>query len=407
MSKKLKKPNYTTMLLTSIILGLALGALNCDFIFQSAAIVSGFFLKFLRFLSLPLVFFGIGSTITSIQSCKVTLSVVQKTLYYTLLTTVISATVGLGLFLLIHPTMPLKKGLLTNHGSSATSYIEILSKTIPNNILEPFIENNVLSATFLSAILSVSSLFLQEEERKYIHKLFSTFFSVLLNIAKGVLKLLLPATLAFSILLYKELSQSQENLIKFSKYLICIVGANLIQGLIILPMLLKTNKLSPKRIAQAMSPALITAFFSKSSTTTLPLTMELAEEKLSIHTSLSRLAFPLCSVINMNGCAAFILVTILFICTSYGMTFSIFSMIGWIFIATLCAVGNAGVPMGCYFLTSSLLTSMNVPLDILGLILPFYTMLDMIETSLNVWSDCCVVNITNKRLSKKIKANEL
>lgn len=135
--------------------------------------------------------------------------------------------------------------------------------------------------------------------------------------------------------------------------------------------------------------------------------MELAEEKLSIHTSLSRLAFPLCSVINMNGCAAFILVTILFICTSYGMTFSIFSMIGWIFIATLCAVGNAGVPMGCYFLTSSLLTSMNVPLDILGLILPFYTMLDMIETSLNVWSDCCVVNITNKRLSKKIKANEL
>ncbi|AHK63172.1 Dicarboxylate symporter family protein [Chlamydia avium 10DC88] len=407
MRKRLKKINYNVMLLTSIILGLALGASNSDFIYQCAAVASGFFLKLLRFLSLPLVFFGIGSTITSIQSFQVMLSVGRKILYYTLLTTIISAAIGLGLFLFIHPIMPLKKVLLTHQEMSATGYLEVLSKVIPNNILEPFIENNVLSATFLSVTLSVSSLFLPEEERKYTHKLFSILFSILLNIARGILKLILPATLAFSILLYRELSQSQGNFITFSKYLICVVGANLIQGFVVLPILLRMNKLSSIRIAKAMSPALITAFFSKSSAATLPLTMELAEEKLKIHPSLSRLAFPLCSVINMNGCAAFILITVLFICTSYGMTFSIFSMMVWILIATLCAIGNAGVPMGCYFLTSSLLTSMQVPLHILGLILPFYTMLDMIETSLNVWSDCCVVSATSKRLSKEMKAHEL
>lgn len=407
MGKKFKKSKYNIALLASIPLGLALGALDSNFIFQCASMVSGFFLKLLRFLSLPLVFFGIGSTITSVKSFQSILSVGKKILYYTLLTTVISATVGLGLFLFIQPIMSVRKGLLTSHSTLTTSYLEVLSKIIPNNIIEPFIENNVLSATFLAAILSISSLFLPEEERKYTHKLFSTFFSVLLNIAKGVLKLLLPATLAFSILLYKELSQSKGNLVTFSKYLTCIISANLIQGLAVLPMLLRLNKLSPIKIARAMSPALITAFFSKSSATTLPLTMELAEEEMKIHPSLSRLAFPLCSVINMNGCAAFILITILFICTSYEMTFSVFSMIGWIFISTLCAVGNAGVPMGCYFLTSSLLTSMGMPLHILGLILPFYMVLDMIETSLNVWSDCCVVGITSKRLAKIIKTSEL
>ncbi|WP_348664040.1 dicarboxylate/amino acid:cation symporter [Chlamydia vaughanii] len=402
MRKKIVKSNYNLLLLGSMLIGIILGSLNSSIIFQSAEIVSGIFLKLLRFLSLPLVFFAIGSTITSIKNFQVMLSLGRKILYYTLLTTIISASIGLTLFLLIHPIMPLDGALEKISSTNSTGYLKVLANTIPGNILEPFIENNVISATFLAALLGISSLFLPEKEKIFTHNFFSTFFSIFLNIAKGVLKLLIPATLAFSILFYKEISQSQGNLAIFSKYLICVVGANLIQGIIVLPWLLKANKLSPILIARAMSPALITAFFSKSSASTLPLTMELAEEELKIKPNLSRLAFPLCSVINMNGCAAFILITVLFVGMSNGLTFSFISMLGWVFIATLCAIGNAGVPMGCYFLASSLLTSMHVPLHLLGLILPFYTVLDMIETSLNVWSDCCVVSATNKHFSNKL-----
>ncbi|ADZ18119.1 MULTISPECIES: dicarboxylate/amino acid:cation symporter [Chlamydia] len=401
MRKKIAKSNYNLLLLGSMLAGLGLASFNIPLIFQSAEIVSGIFLKLLKFLSLPLVFFAIGSTITSIKNFQIMLSLGSKVLYYTLLTTIIAATIGLGLFLIIYPVMPLEEATASASATCSTGYLKVLANTIPGNILEPFLENNVISATFLAALLGISSLFLAEKEKHFTQTLFSTFFSILLNIAKGILKLLIPATMAFSILFYKEVTHSQGNLVIFSKYLLCVVGANLIQGCIVLPWLLKANKLSPIKIAKSMSPALITAFFSKSSASTLPLTMELAEEELKIKPSLSRLAFPLCSVINMNGCAAFILITVLFVATSNGVSFSIFSMIGWIFIATLCAVGNAGVPMGCFFLASSLITSMQIPLHLLGLILPFYTVLDMIETSLNVWSDCCVVSMTNKHFSDK------
>ncbi|MEF9519984.1 dicarboxylate/amino acid:cation symporter [Chlamydia crocodili] len=402
MRKKIAKSSYNLLLLGSMLIGLVLASFNSPIIFQSAEIVSGIFLKLLRFLSLPLVFFAIGSTITSIKNFQIMLSLGRKILYYTLLTTIIAATVGLGLFIIIYPVMPLEGSLETSSTTCSTGYLKVLSTTIPGNILEPFIDNNVISATFLAALLGIASLFLPEKEKDFTHTLFSTFFSILLNIAKGVLKLLAPATLAFSILFYKEVTQSQGNLVIFSKYLLCVVGANLIQGFIVLPWLLKANKLSPLKIVKSMSPALVTAFFSKSSASTLPLTMELAEEELKIKPSLSRLAFPLCSVINMNGCAAFILITVLFVGTSNGLSFSLLSMIGWIFIATLCAIGNAGVPMGCFFLASSLITSMHIPLHLLGLILPFYTILDMIETSLNVWSDCCVVSMTDKHFSDKL-----
>ena len=98
----------------------------------------------------------------------------------------------------------------------------------------------------------------------------------------------------------------------------------------------------------------------------------------------------------MNACAGFILITVLFVSISNGMHFSIYQMIMWIFLATLAAVGNAGVTMGCYFLTSAFLSSMNVPLYLLGLILPIYTIIDMLESALNVWSNSCICTVIDK-----------
>ena len=59
-------------------------------------------------------------------------------------------------------------------------------------------------------------------------------------------------------------------------------------------------------------------------------------------------------------------------------------------IATVAAIGNAGVPMGCFFIASALLTTMNLPLTLMGIILPFYALLDMLESAINIWSDACV-----------------
>jgi len=102
----------------------------------------------------------------------------------------------------------------------------------------------------------------------------------------------------------------------------------------------------------------------------------------------------------MNACAAFILTTVLFVSMSNGVVYSPLEMIMWIFVATIAAIGNAGVPMGCYFLSSAFLAAMNVPLNILGVILPFYTLIDMLESAINVWSDSCVATVVYKELSK-------
>ena len=98
----------------------------------------------------------------------------------------------------------------------------------------------------------------------------------------------------------------------------------------------------------------------------------------------------------MNACAAFILITVLFVSEINGYTFSISEMLLWVFLATGGAIGNAGIPMGCYFMAMSYLISMKVPLNTMGIILPIYTIIDMFETAINVWSDVCITQIVNK-----------
>jgi Na+/H+-dicarboxylate symporter len=109
----------------------------------------------------------------------------------------------------------------------------------------------------------------------------------------------------------------------------------------------------------------------------------------------------------MNGCAAFILTTVLFVSMSHGATYHVFEYILWIGIATLAAVGNAGVPMGCFFLSQALLIGMGVNPYLLSVILPFYTLIDMLETAINVWSDTCVTVVTDKEMALTAQASSI
>ena len=184
-------------------------------------------------------------------------------------------------------------------------------------------------------------------------------------------------------------------------YLSTIVSANLVQAFIVLPILLLMNRISPTKVFSKMLPALSFAFFSKSSSAAMPVAIDCAEQKLEVNSKVARFSFPLCTSINMNACAAFILITVFFVTQSHGLHFDLWEKIAWIGIATIAAIGNAGVPMGCFFIASALLTTMNVPLTLMGVILPFYALLDMLESAINIWSDACVTMVVNEKSKKE------
>jgi Na+/H+-dicarboxylate symporter len=327
----------------------------------------------------------------------------KEVLKYTILTTIIAASIGLILFIIINPAQSGigLRGLIESAGEGE-GYLSVVLSMFPSNVVKTFNDGNVMGVVFIALGLSLSILTLPTKNKDILHDIFSSLFAAILKITTVIIYLMPVAVWAFiSIFIHNLAGQDWNNINSLFWYVITVLLANVIQGLIVLPLFLLFKGISPIRAFKGMSQALTVAFFSRSSGAALPITMQNAQQNLGVSERVSKFTLPLCSTINMNACAAFILITVLFIGTINGVYFSWIDMIMWIFIATIAAIGNAGVPMGCYFLSSALLVAMKIPINILVVILPLYAFIDMVETALNVWSDSVVALVVDKELKAK------
>lgn len=393
--------NTSILFVLAVCCGLLTGFLNNESVNNVAHGVSDIFISLLKLVSLPIIFLSIVSTASGMESARELRTLGQKVVKYTLLTTVIAATLALVLFVLIDPVRTHIQELAVQNGQTVKtqgSYFKYIQQIIPSNIVKPFSDNNVIGVLVIALLFSLSIIALPQENRKILHQFFSSLYAAIMKMTTWIVKLMPFAIWAFITLFIHDLHEGLE-IESLALYLSTVIAANLIQGFIILPLLLKFKRISPLKTAKGMLPALSVAFFTKSSNAALPMAMKCAEERVGVSRRVASFSLPLCTTINMNGCAAFILTTVLFVSMSNGITFTPAEMVMWIFLATIAAVGNAGVPMGCYFLSSAFLATMNVPLNILGIILPFYTIIDMVETALNVWSDSCVATIVDREVS--------
>ena len=320
-----------------------------------------------------------------------------------MLTSFLAALVGLGLFILISPDALSRDaidagaqvGMVQNLGAKPLSVYGHILNSIPDNLIRPFLDGNVLPVILIAAAFGAALAFLgKDEHAQSLLRCLTGLQKVMFAIIKGLIWALPLGIVAFAEQLARDFGGMAIGSI--GKYVAVVLGGNLIQFFVILPLFCYLRGVNGYKVMKQMTPALLMALFTKSSAATLPVTIATAEKNMGAKPAIARFILPLCCTINMNGCAAFILVTSLFVMKCGGMLPSLGMMFVWCGIATLCAIGNAGVPMGCYFLTLSLMAGIGGPLGVLGVILPIYTIIDMIETAENVWSDCCICAVVDK-----------
>lgn len=383
----------------ALIAGTFLGYLNVDVLNGFFNFIATVFTRLFQFLAAPVIAISVMTALSKLTEEKNTGRIFKHTVVYTLLTTFLAAIIGLILFILFTPDKIAVKNAVQSTSAPSLTYYEHLLSIIPNNLLQPLISGNVLSVILISAAFGIGLSFMKESENKNaLIKVLFGFQELLFTLIKGLIKILPLGIAAFAAQLASEIT-SGSAIGALGKYTLLVLCGNLIQIFIVLPLILLVKGINPYITFKKMLPALITAFFTKSSAGTLPVTLNCAENNLNINSEISRFVLPICTTVNMNGCAAFILITSLFVMNNAGFELSVGTMVLWLFISVFAAIGNAGVPMGCYFLTLSLMSSINAPLGLLGLILPVYTVIDMVETMENVWSDSTVCTIVNKDLS--------
>jgi Na+/H+-dicarboxylate symporter len=393
--RKMKK---TILWIAALVVGAILGLLGLSWLNSLMDFVATVYTRLFQLLAVPTIVLAVITTFATFGS-KGSGRIFGRTLIYTLLTTFTAAAIGALLYVTIAPgNLPLEsltQGETTAIEAPQQTYYDHILSVIPNNIVKPFLEGNVLSLLLLAFAIGIGLSKLPESENKaVVVKGLLGLQDLLFLLIRGLIWTLPLGILAFSAQLSAQVSAGVVA-DSIGKYVLVVLGGNVIQFFVVLPLFLLARGLNPIYVLGRMMPAVLMALFTKSSAATLPVTMESAEQRLGVRKEIARFVLPICTTINMNGCAAFILVTSLFVMQNGGTALTLGTILLWILISVVSAIGNAGVPMGCFFLTLSLMSGIGAPVAILGIILPIYTIIDMVETAENVWSDSCVCAMTN------------
>ena len=171
-------------------------------------------------------------------------------------------------------------------------------------------------------------------------------------------------------------------------FALTVVAALLTHALLVMPLLVwLLARVNPWRLYRAMSPALLTAFSTASSSGTLPVTLECMEKNAGISNRISSFVLPLGATVNMNGTALYECMAVMFLAQAYGVELGFATQFLIVVSALITSIGVAGVPSASMVAIGMILTAVGIPVEAMGVLFVFDRVLDMLRTSVNVLGD--------------------
>ncbi|MBQ7544282.1 MAG: dicarboxylate/amino acid:cation symporter [Synergistaceae bacterium] len=347
------------------------------------------FLRLLTMVIVPLVFSSLIASIAIIGDTKKLGRIGAKTVALFLVTTFIAVFVGIVCANLFKPgsSIDIPPGL-HSYSASPKPIRDVILDIFPVNPIAAMVNADMLQIIVFALFCGIACLFAGETGKRIavffgrMSELMEALTSIVMWFAPyGVFALMATTAADFGLSLVKPFAK-----IIAAVYVGCAVHALAVYSLMIAGFCRK----SPSWFFKGVREAAITAFVTRSSAVTLPVTMENVRHNLGVSKEISSFVLPLGATINMDGTAIYQVVCALFVARAFNipMTFSLYVSI--IVAATLASIGAAGVPGAGLVMLAMVLTSSGLPVEGVGLVAGIDVVLSSARTFLNVMGDAAV-----------------
>jgi len=361
------------------------------------AFAADIFLRLLKMLIVPLILTSIVCGVVGVGTGRDLRRLGSKTFAYYIATSLIAAVTGLILVNLFRPGVGAELGLAASKklgDATDASFIEVLIRMVPDNIFSAFGQNGaMLQVIFFALLFGYFILRVEARHRETMKGFFESAFEVMMKLAEAVLKLIPYGVFC---LLVKVVGQTGFEVFKpLGLYMLTVTTALLVHSCVSLPHILKFfGKVNPLAWGKAVSPALITAFSTSSSSMTLPVSMETVEKRGGVPNRIVSFVQPLGATINMDGTALYECIGVIFLAQYYAgidpnFTLTLGAQIQVVILALLASVGAAGIPSAGLVMMLTILSALGLPVEGAALLLAVDRPLDMLRTTVNVFSDTC------------------
>lgn len=400
-------------ILLGLILGAVLGPLLGDIAIRIKPIGDAF-INLLIMIVVPLVMASLIVGTASLGNLRRLGRIGIKTVSYYLLATALAVALGLAAGMALNPGAGIdedvKQRMLSDYAGVTQEQLEqvaerpsvadLLVRIIPRNPFRAMADTNFLQIIFFAILFGISLTILPEQRRKPLLDLLGTVNDAMIILVKGVMQIAPYGV--FALIAAVSAQFGYGILLTLLKYVVVTIATMVLFSVTFYPISLRLSGMSPIFFFREFYEVALFAFSTSSSNATLPVNLQVTEEKLGVSNEVAAFVLPLGATVNMNGTAIYQGVSTIFIAQVFGITLGLGDLLTVVLTATLASIGAAGVPgIGMVTLTI-VLTQLGIPLEGIALVVGVERILDMTRTAVNVTGDtCCAVWVakTEKELN--------
>lgn len=409
-----KKLTLTSKILLGLFLGFIFGlmlkSLPESYI-KDTVIIGGLFkilgsgfTSAIKMMVVPLVFVSLVCGSSSMGDIKQLGRIGTKTMVFYLSTTSIAIVIALFLGNVLKPGYGLDMSAVVSGKvvvGESKSLVDIILGIIPSNPVQSFVNGDMLQIIFFALLTGVAMSML-EEKAEPVRKIFESANDICMKMV-GIIMMAAPIGV-FGLVAETFSTVGKDAILVLIKYLLVVLLGLVIHVIVVYGGLFKIftkQKIMP--FLNKFTKVAAITFSTSSSNASVPASMEILED-LGVGKTTRSFTIPMGATINMDGTAIMQGVAALFIAQIYGIDLGINQMITIVLTATLASIGTAGVPGVGMIMLSMVLTSVNLPLEGIGLIMGVERIVDMFRTTVNVMGDnICTLIIANSEKDFEIE----
>lgn len=395
MKKILKKIGFVEQIIIGLVLGLLVGFLLnghggpvLGFVNYAGAL----YMNALKMMIYPMIFCTVIVGITEVGSIAVSGRIVLKAMIFFVVTTLIASTVGVVVPMLtnlgVGANLAIEAGEVA--GGAITGVGDLIVGLVPANPFESFATGNVLQILVFAFVIGFAMMAIGEKAEPA-KKFFISFNEVAMKVIGVVMKFTPVGVFLLMIPIVAENDFSAFKSIIWAVvlyYIVCIIFSIVI---LILPLRFMGHaKVFP--FLKQVFPALMTAFSTRSSSATLPVSKQVMDDA-DIKREVSSVVLPLGSTMNMNGSAIVLLMMISFYCNACNVYLSPALMVSLITVCLLTSIGAPAIPNGGVAAFTALVVMAGLPGGVMAIFFSTCALTDMGCTAVNVLGDlvCCKI----------------
>ena len=371
-----------------------------DYLLIITDLVGRIFIKSLKMILVPLVFFSIVVGVSNLGKGKNSSLIWKSTFLYFIITMSMAITLALVVMNIVQPGLGLniEAWQLVNSSLPETMTIPEFFKQFLLSLFEnPF--NSLASGKILPLIIFsiIIGIALNDKQGKFkaAKDIFTSFYEVMLKIVHWLM-LFAPLGI-FALLVNMVVNQNTELFSQLGIFIFTVIFLIMFHGLVVLPTILFfLTKITPIHLWSEGRPAFITAFATSSSAATLPITLSVANDNFKTSKTVSTFVLPLGATMNMDGTALYEAAAALFIANLVGMDLTLAQQLILFFTAMVASIGAPGIPSAGMVTMAMVLQVLGLPLEALAILLPMDRLIDTFRTTINVEGDLVGTLIVHK-----------